>query len=359
MDYLRSIIAVCSLRTSAWRPEAHSYGDFLRQHSCRVLDKTNGRPLAVGDKRAATARPIGMRQRHNHSGATKVASNVGKSNDMADIASRVFNEKFPAHLLDSPFQYYFSEKSFAGRILERCAPEWRDRIRSHLDAGRQAIALATLDEDLRVKNWRGWQHWTGICGVDPFLTGYPPAEQQIILIGFSDRIRSGYYGKGNRVGAQTVETASRHILQAIVLAGGRDPRRLGSRGAAHNLDISFSRLHRLYSREDPPQRQHMAVPMSLVEELAGYHRILGTALDLQLADLTTFAIFYLLRPGEYTRKGRKRNLTVPLRRCDLRLWRGNTLLPHDAPLATLLTADGGTIMMSIQKSGVRNETAHH
>ena len=111
MDYLRSIIAVCSLRTSAWRPEAHSYGDFLRQHSCRVLDKTNGRPLAVGDKRAATARPIGMRQRHNHLGATKVASIVGKINDMADIASRVFNEKFPAHLLDSPFQYYFSEKN--------------------------------------------------------------------------------------------------------------------------------------------------------------------------------------------------------------------------------------------------------
>ena len=109
MDYLRSIIAVCSLRTSAWRPEAHSYGDFLRQHSCRVLDKTNGRPLAVGDKRAATARPIGMRQRHNHSGATTVASIAGKSNDMADIASRVFNEKFPAHLLDSPFQYYFSD----------------------------------------------------------------------------------------------------------------------------------------------------------------------------------------------------------------------------------------------------------
>ena len=78
------------------------------------------------------------------------------------------------------------------------------------------------------------------------------------------------------------------------------------------------------------------------------------------ADLIILAFFFLLRVGEYTPHppGQQR-LTIPLRKQDIKLWRGTRLLSNDAPLAELLLADAVTICIANQKNGVKNAVLHH
>jgi hypothetical protein len=76
------------------------------------------------------------------------------------------------------------------------------------------------------------------------------------------------------------------------------------------------------------------------------------------AQLVVLAFFFLLRVGEYTRSKEKRR-TIPLRKQDIRLWRSGTILPNDAPLDVLLTADAVTICLANQKNGHKNAILHH
>jgi hypothetical protein len=62
--------------------------------------------------------------------------------------------------------------------------------------------------------------------------------------------------------------------------------------------------------------------------------------------------------GEYTRSREKRR-TIPLRKQDIRLWRSSIILPNDAPLDVLLTADAVTICLENQKNGHKNAVLHH
>ena len=79
-----------------------------------------------------------------------------------------------------------------------------------------------------------------------------------------------------------------------------------------------------------------------------------------VGDLVAVAFFYLLRVGEYTEPYRnKRKRTIPLRRKDIRLWKNGVLLPHNAPLQTLLAADSATIRVENQKNGHKGATVHH
>jgi hypothetical protein len=72
------------------------------------------------------------------------------------------------------------------------------------------------------------------------------------------------------------------------------------------------------------------------------------------------ALFYLLRPGEYCMPAKNpRARTVQFRRQDVRLWKNNELLAHEAPLAILLTADAATLRIENQKNAQRGSTIHH
>jgi hypothetical protein len=53
----------------------------------------------------------------------------------------------------------------------------------------------------------------------PYVQDSSATIQQHLLIGFAAQNRRGYYGRGLQVGAQTPETALRHVAQTIVLAG--------------------------------------------------------------------------------------------------------------------------------------------
>jgi integrase len=76
------------------------------------------------------------------------------------------------------------------------------------------------------------------------------------------------------------------------------------------------------------------------------------------AHLIVLAFFFLLRVGEYTRSSEPRQ-TVPLRKQDVRLWRGRFIIPNDSPLPVLLTADAVTLCLENQKNGHKNAVLHH
>jgi hypothetical protein len=85
---------------------------------------------------------------------------------------------------------------------------------------------------------------------------------------------------------------------------------------------------------------------------------LATAKDCRLADLTIVAFYYLLRSGEYC-KAYNPKLTIAFRRKDIRLWRDGHLIPHTAPLPTLLQADSATLYLENQKNSQKGASIHH
>ena len=81
-----------------------------------------------------------------------------------------------------------------------------------------------------------------------------------------------------------------------------------------------------------------------------------------VADLCIIAFFYLLQVGEYTTpaiKLKRRKRTIALRKCNIRLWCKGILLEPTAELATLLTADSGTICITNTKNGTKGAVVHH
>jgi len=76
--------------------------------------------------------------------------------------------------------------------------------------------------------------------------------------------------------------------------------------------------------------------------------------------MVTIAFFYLLRVGEYTSPASPREKrTIPLRMCDVKLWKQGIVLPHSSSLTTLLTADSATICIAHTKNGTKGAVVHH
>ena len=75
--------------------------------------------------------------------------------------------------------------------------------------------------------------------------------------------------------------------------------------------------------------------------------------------LAVMAFYFLLRVGEYTKSGSRQTRTVPLRKSDITLWKDGQRLDLEAPLNTLLDADGTTVCLENQKNGYRGCTLHH
>ncbi len=79
-----------------------------------------------------------------------------------------------------------------------------------------------------------------------------------------------------------------------------------------------------------------------------------------LADLVTIAFFYLLQVREYTSPARSRKQrTIPLQKCDIRLWQKGVLLHHSAGINTLLSADSAMICIASTKNGTKGAVVHH
>jgi hypothetical protein len=152
------------------------------------------------------------------------------------------------------------------------------------------------------------------------------------LITFAVAMREGKYSLGNQVKVQSVAKALRLVSQKLVLDGHPDPRRASP--AQHALDLPISRLLKKYSDEDPPAEPTLAIPISTITSITKIYRWtlhLGA-----VADLAIIAFFYLLRVGEYTSPATPRQKrTIPLRKCDVRLWCKGQVLSQSAGLEVL------------------------
>ncbi len=79
-----------------------------------------------------------------------------------------------------------------------------------------------------------------------------------------------------------------------------------------------------------------------------------------VADLVVVAFFYLLRVGKYLApKNCQPKCTIPLQKCDVRLWHKGHLLDHESDLAALLCADCATISIANTKNGTKSAFVRH
>jgi len=140
--------------------------------------------------------------------------------------------------------------------------------------------------------------------------------------------------------------------------GAQDPRR--RHRAQHQLDRQFTAFYSKCKDQDPAPRPQLAVPNTTVRWIASTFRQAGGRKLAMVADLVVIAYFFLLRVGEYTgSESARATRTVPLRKRDVTLRRGDTVISNDAPLAELLTADAVTLCLDNQKNGQRNASLHH
>jgi hypothetical protein len=146
-----------------------------------------------------------------------------------------------------------------------CQPTARAALQCDFDTARAALDDATVDTATRATSWRWWQQYCTDCGTDPWLRDTTPAIRSQLLLGFAARTRTGFFGKGWQVGAQTVEKALRHVAQAFVLEGYPDPRRAG---AGPDLALPFTHLLKSFRVRDSAPQPQVALPVHAIDRAA-------------------------------------------------------------------------------------------
>ena len=231
--------------------------------------------------------------------------------------------------------------------MATCQPTARAALQCDFDAARAALDAATVDNAARTTSWRWWDRYCTECGTDPWLRDTTPATRCQLLLGFAARTRTGSFGKGRQVGAQTVEKALRHVAQAFVLEGYPDPRRTG---AGSDLALPFTHILKSFRDRDPAPKPQVALPVHAID-LAAAARNNPTASprETATAHLIVMAFYFLLRVGKYTLPPEHRTTrTVQFRLCDIRFWQGQTLLPLTSDAAILAAASSVTLIMDNQ-----------
>ena len=241
--------------------------------------------------------------------------------------------------------------------MATCQPTARAALQCDFDAARAALDNATVDNAARSTSWRWWDQYCTECGADPWLRDTTPATRSQLLLGFAARTRTGYFGKGRQVGAQTVEKALRHVAQAFVLEGYPDPRRAG---AGSDLALPFTHLLKSFRDRDPAPKPQVALPVHAIDfAAAARNDPTASPRESATAHLIVMAFYFLLRVGEYTLPPEHRTTrTVQFRLCDIRFWQGQTLLPLTSDPAILAAASSVTLIMDNQKNGQRGDIIH-
>jgi hypothetical protein len=178
----------------------------------------------------------------------------------------------------------------------------------------------------------------------------------MLFLAFAVALRRGRYNNGRTVKGAQIERALRECAQLMVAEGLCDPRRVAP--GTHNLDTALTHYFKACKQVDPPAAPQQALPSSTIRWIMC--RMGGSTVKRirLVAHQITLAFFFLLRVGEYTHSTEPRQ-TIPLRKKDIRLWRGGFIIPNDSPLAVLLTADAVTLCLENQKNGDKNAVLHH
>jgi len=220
-----------------------------------------------------------------------------------------------------------------------------------------AIGSATVDGAVRDRYWIAWQQHCKLFSGSSQTPAEPPDNVEDMLLTFAVAVREGQYGLGRKVQVQSVAVALRAVAQKYVLDGHADPRRASP--AQHSLNLPIARLIKKFGDDDPPPQPKLAIPVSTIKAI-GTQYSFGPHYK-AVADMVVVAFFYLLRVGEYTRQSRVRGTkrTVPLRKCDVRLWRDGVLLDHESGIEALRLADSATISIAHTKNGTKGAVIHH
>jgi hypothetical protein len=122
--------------------------------------------------------------------------------------------------------------------------------------------------------------------------------------------------------------------------------------------LLIAQLLKKFKDEDPPPQPKLAIPVSTIQAIiTKYNFSLHHA---AVADLVVVAFFYLLRVREYTAPQYSQpKRTIPLWKCDVRLWCKGQLLDHELDLHTLFCADSATILIANTKNGMKGAFVHH
>ena len=119
-------------------------------------------------------------------------------------------------------------------------------------------------------------------------------------------------------------------------------------------------------KADPPTIKKLPVESDVPEWLVDAGMVEGAgALEQAVGDLALIAFYYLLRVGEYTKKGTSRSTqTVPFRMKDITFFGRNAAgalrqIRRDAPDEVILRAAGCTMRLGNQKNGWKNVCLFH
>ena len=169
-------------------------------------------------------------------------------------------------------------------------------------------------------------------------------------MGFAAWTRTGFFGKGRQVGAQTIEKSLRHVAQAFVLEGYPNPRQAGT-GA--DVALPFTHLLKSFLVQDLAPKPQVALPVHAIDLAAATRNNPNpSAREAATAHLIVMAFYFLLRVGEYTLPPEHRTTrTVQFRICDIRFWQGQPLLPPTSNAAILAAASSVTLIMDNKKRG--------
>jgi hypothetical protein len=214
-------------------------------------------------------------------------------------------------------------------------------------------------------HWRAWHTFCNIHGQDPLLSsfqGTSPLERKQLFLAFAQWLREGGSNNGRQARGSQIENTLRHCAQVFDSLGHQDPRR--SSVNQKLLDKDFSTLQRKYKEADPPPKSQLALPAKLFRWVSEDYRSMHTAHPniLSLADLIVLAFFFLFRVGEYICASpgtQQKRRTIPLRKKDIQLWRGDTKIALEAPLNLMLTADKVSMSLENQKNGARGQMITH
>ena len=227
------------------------------------------------------------------------------------------------------------------------------------------IANGVVDKNhkTREKYWTCWSNYTQAFRKKPYLTDCSETQQIILITAFAARVRTGYYGLGNRVRVKTVTDALSAISKTIELAGLPSP----IYQTEKTYKIPVARLVEGYRREDPPAVPQLALPVSIPTHCRSSAYTRTCDKEKAIGDLTIIAFFYLLRVGEYTKpKFTTRNgtivrttRTIQFSVGNVGFFRNHAILPRASNLETLLTADSCTLKITNQKNGRMGQTIHH
>ena len=223
------------------------------------------------------------------------------------------------------------------------------------------VAATTIT---RVIHWKNWTRYVLPLGVDIHLQDTPFHHRVRALSGFAARVRSGYFGRGRQVAAGTVSSALSAIGTTIALAIGTNPTKLGGTG-----DKLLPRLQQMldgFRATDPPTLKKLPIEVDVVELLVGIGmEQSATPCQRATGDLALIAFYYLLRVGEYTAKGSRRDSkrTVQFKLEDVTFFkkdkRGQLLqLPNNALFTDILSADSATLKLENQKNGWKGVCIH-